>query len=215
MFLIKIYLYLRWNIIKILNFFVALFALKMLFLALIIPVIQTVIQKQTMIFYIKAQWYKNIVINSFNIVSSITVFDKGFIKLFTYTIIFFFMYIICNIFAFLFIILNAFLNIIRIYHYFLTSILENIVHYSDKYTTKFKKQNTWFTWAIYKAIKTFFALRLAFMVFDLFLKGSLYWVYKKIEPKMLALVEYYYKRTISGHFFHFKAFLYVVVFYKS
>ena len=51
--------------------------------------------------------------------------------------------------------------------------------------------------------------------FELFFKACLYWVYKKIEPSLLSMVEYFYKRTIKGHFLHFKVFLYVVVFNKS
>lgn len=215
MFLINIYLYSRWNIIKLINVFLTFFYTKMVILALIIPSIQYFVENQIINYNVRGQWYKNIFISSFHLLKNYKSFKITYLKICLYTIIFFFMFFITNIFSLLFVIANKFLNGLRIYHYILTSILENIFNYSDKYTTQFKNNNTWISLTIYKTIKAFYALRMAFLVFDLFFKGTFFWVYKKIEPKVLTLVEYYYKRTINGHFAHFKVFLYVVVFNKS
>lgn len=181
----------------------------MVVLALIIPSIEYAIEKKINFFQIRSQWYNNLFFSSLTTLKNYnltTICQIKGIKIFFYTLIFFILSVITKLFYTFFIFCNLLLTVLSIYHYFFTSILENIFHYSDKYTSRFKKQNTWFSFFIYTGIKSFFNLRLAFMIFDLFFKGSLYWVYKKIETKILAVFAYYYKRSLTGHFFHFKVF---------
>lgn len=207
MFFIYIYLYTRWYLIQLLATFFCLFCLKMIILGKIIRYLDKVISKSQVNFFTMDLVYNyrlTVALYFFKDYNAEDKFKSKFLKIFFDTIIYVIVILIIPVYIMALYSLKMVLSAISMYYYFVTSIAENIFHYSEKYTSQFKKQKTWFSWFIYIGIKSYFRLRLAFMVFDLFFKGTLFWLYKKIEPKLLALFSYYYKRSISEHLSHFK-----------
>jgi len=177
--------------------------------AIIIPILESLIElqisyltyyrdtcKNNFFFSLHLFRHQNNLKNIFKIKFLITVIS---------TIIFFIAHFAINALIFCIKQMFIFTDFIRAIHYFISNVCENIFNFSNKYVTQFKKDGTFLDLSIYYTIKLYYALRTLYSVgFDLFFKGALFWVYKRIEPSLLAIAEYYYKRTIKGHFLHFK-----------